>query len=435
MSNLKDASHLATQPESVTRVADSMLSCNFQVKSQSGRAQPYLVRLAKKSMVALETSVRDMVSCGCPGYTLALAGSDRVCKHCGAILLLCLRAHRAAPVFPLRALPDASTRPASGSLALADAGVCIRADGGTRPATGSNIRAGGREILSIADRGQWDGMGQWPMSWQRMVQHNENVDRRAQRKEGVDSQSSVPRLEPVADAVQQRSKPSKAGLSESELLFEGYQESDDDASHLMLGGGGTVLSVMSSKQAQKMGAYLIGKAVSRIVLTAYTYDLVVITNALKEAAIRGVTVTVIGDHGHTLTGATAAMVERFTELKDAGVTVLLTRGVSGGSGIQHSKTLLCDVHAIVGSCNWTNSSRSNQETSVLLFLNEPGLAAYEDKLRYLQRHGQPFSEKDEASGRKNRESRRIQSVPPTEERYRTAKKFSIARARSAAEKF
>jgi phosphatidylserine/phosphatidylglycerophosphate/cardiolipin synthase-like enzyme len=93
--------------------------------------------------------------------------------------------------------------------------------------------------------------------------------------------------------------------------------------------------------------------------------------------------------------------------------------------------LLCDEHAIVGSCNWTNSSRQNQETSVLLFLNETGLTAYDDKLRYLQRQGQPFTETEEARGRQNRDNRRVKSVPPAEDRYRTAKKYSIARARSA----
>jgi phosphatidylserine/phosphatidylglycerophosphate/cardiolipin synthase-like enzyme len=261
------------------------------------------------------------------------------------------------------------------------------------------------------------------------------------------SQSSVPRLEPVGDAVHRKEASAarlakksaknelKGDYTESELLFVGYQESAEDASHLTLGGGGTLLSVMSGKQTQKMGVYLINKATFRIMLTAFTFDLLMITEPLKEAAARGVDVTVIGDWNHTLTGSTAAMVSRFAALRDAGVCVLLTRGVSGTTGIQHSKTLLCDEHIIVGSCNWTNSSRLNQEMSVLLSLNTEGMASYEERVQYLRRHSTPFTEAEEAKGRQHRGARSVppetRDAPSAEDRYRTAKKYSIARARSA----
>ena len=288
-----------------------------------------------------------------------------------------------------------------------------------------------------------------PYTWQKMLQSNLDIDRREREEReriqsltnaSADPRSSVPSREPVADAVQQRGvpsvvtpKPKTARMSgdsfmESAALFIDYEESAEDASHLTLTGGGTLLSVMSGKQAQKMGAFLIGKAEFRIVLTAYTFDLLMITEALKAAAARDVVVTVICDTNHTLTGTTAAMVSRLASLRDAGVRVELTKGVSGNSGIQHSKTLLCDEHVIIGSCNWTNSSRLNQEMCVLLSLNAEGRASYEERLRYLQRYSELFTVEEEQKGRKSRGAR---SVPPVEDRYRTARRFSIARARSA----
>jgi len=271
-----------------------------------------------------------------------------------------------------------------------------------------------------------------------MLQSNLDIDR--ERDATADPRSSVPSREPVADAVQQAGipkvktqKPRTAVVGsdsfiESATLFIDYEESAEDASVLNLMGAGTLLSIMSGKQAQKMGAFLIGKATFRIVLTAFTFDLLTITEALKQAVARGVEVTMIGDANHALTGTTAAMVTRLAALRDAGVRVELTKGVSGNSGIQHSKTLLCDEHVIIGSCNWTNSSRLNQEMSVLLSLNAEGLASYEERLKYLQLYSMPFTEEEEQKGRRSRGAR---SVPPVEDRYRTARRFSIARARSA----
>ena len=120
-------------------------------------------------------------------------------------------------------------------------------------------------------------------------------------------------------------------------------------------------------------------------------------------------------------------------MRDAGVKVLLSRGVSGSSGIQHSKTLLCDEHIIVGSCNWTNSSRLNQERSVLIALNEKGMQAYEESFKYLKANSSVFSEKEEEHGQAVRDRRASKSIPPSttaRDRYSTAKRFSVARARS-----
>jgi len=193
---------------------------------------------------------------------------------------------------------------------------------------------------------------------------------------------------------------------------------------------------MSCKQTQKMAAFLIGKATDSVVLTAYTFDLVMVAEALAAAKERGVEVTIIVDRTHTLAGAANYMVERLSVLKQANVPVWVSRGISGAGGIQHSKTLRADDFLIVGSTNWTNASRLNQEMSVLIQLNEDGLAAYEDRIRAYMSLSSVFSDALERSGTANRCSRGVGGASrsasvSTMERYATAKRFSIARARSA----
>ena len=124
----------------------------------------------------------------------------------------------------------------------------------------------------------------------------------------------------------------------------------------------------------------------------------------------------------------------------------MSYGLNGESGIQHSKTVLADEPVLIGSCNWTTSSRQNHEIGVLLSLNEVGLAAYDGRLRFIKERAVPFSEEFERSGRQNRKDQaaakrdrqqssqgpRHRSVPPTaHDRYRTALRFSVARARSS----
>ena len=220
-------------------------------------------------------------------------------------------------------------------------------------------------------------------------------------------------------------------LSEVASFFEGYQSSAEDASTLMLRGGGILLSVMSSKQTQKMAVYLMDKAVERIVMTAFTFDLLVIRDALIRGATRGISFLLFVDRNQTLSGSTQWMVERVRELREAGVTVYVTRGPAN-SGIQHSKTLLVDSFFMVGSCNWTSCSRSNHECSSLLALQAPGLLAVDERIRYLKESGRVLSSLDLAEGQKRRDNRcqsRGKSVP-TKDRYSTAKRFSIARARA-----
>jgi phosphatidylserine/phosphatidylglycerophosphate/cardiolipin synthase-like enzyme len=203
---------------------------------------------------------------------------------------------------------------------------------------------------------------------------------------------------------------------------------------------------MNAKETQKMAFFLIVSAVKKLLVTCFTYDLTEMTSALVAAAKRGVQVTVVADKRHTLLGATAKQVERFQAMLSNGITVLLSEGipiqpeyaaaqrqVRPATGIQHSKVLMSDEYMIVGSVNWTTSSSCNQELSALTRLRNDGQAAAQRWFGLLTMHAEPLTpataEKAEAVRieRRSRSSGRNVVV----DRHRTAKRFSIARSKSA----
>ena len=69
----------------------------------------------------------------------------------------------------------------------------------------------------------------------------------------------------------------------------------------------------------------------------------------------------------------------------------------------------------------------NHELSVLLHLDEAGVNAYDIKLTYILEKAAKLTQKDIDAGQKVRDLR-ANSVPASE-RYRTAKRFSIATSR------
>ena len=103
------------------------------------------------------------------------------------------------------------------------------------------------------------------------------------------------------------------------------------------------------------------------------------------------------------------------------------------------KTLLVDNHYIVGSCNWTNNSRTNTEMNVLLELTMPCLRQLAEIHLLLEQKSKLFSVSDEEMGRAHRSAVRARSQPPREptstqpEMYRTAQRWradhSILQAR------
>ena len=277
---------------------------------------------------------------------------------------------------------------------------------------------------------------------------------------GADSQPSGSSSVPSAGAVKRDAATNTAAspvtVSRQEVtaalnLFRSYDEQAEDAAHLLIGqvglnmpeDGGSLISVLSGKQSQKMVVYMVDKAVRRVALTGFTFDLLVIMEALIRAAVRGLEVVAVFDTSHALKGATTFMVDRLSALRNSGVCVLLSHGVSGESGIQHSKTVLADELVLIGSCNWTSASKLNHEIDVLLSLNEVGLAAYDERIGFIKRRAVPFSDDMERAGRQNRkdqaaarkERQQAGQVPrhksvPAHDRYRTAMRFSVANARA-----
>ena len=179
-----------------------------------------------------------------------------------------------------------------------------------------------------------------------------------------------------------------------------------------------------------MACYLLSKAQQKTVLTCYTFNLAEVTSALKSAAETRCEVCVYADAGHTMMGSTLLQAEKLSDLQEAGVKVYLTSGISGSSGIQHSKTLLVDDYLIVGSTNWTTSSKQNEEMSVLVHLNPDGFDQFEKRFKRLNQRSSEFTRERAVRARDARAARqelRGNSVPDI---HRTAKRFSIARAKS-----
>jgi phosphatidylserine/phosphatidylglycerophosphate/cardiolipin synthase-like enzyme len=209
--------------------------------------------------------------------------------------------------------------------------------------------------------------------------------------------------------------------------------------------GGSVMSFMNAKQTQKMAIYLVVTAVRFITLTCYTFDLDELTNALSEAAERSVNVTVIADKRHCHGGTTKFQADRMNRMRQRGVRVLLADGlpiqdaygeigrkVRPGMGIQHSKVMVSDDHMIVGSTNWTTSSRSNHELSVLNHLTSEGQNAWCQWSQHVRDSASELSDEIETTAEGVRLSKLKLRAASTEqhERFRTAKRFSLSRARA-----
>ena len=71
-------------------------------------------------------------------------------------------------------------------------------------------------------------------------------------------------------------------------------------------------------------------------------------------------------------------------------------------------------HFIVGSCNWTNNSRTNTEMNVLLELNMPGVKQLAEIHLRLEQRSKLSSVSDEEMGRAHRSAVRARSQPPRE---------------------
>jgi hypothetical protein len=122
-------------------------------------------------------------------------------------------------------------------------------------------------------------------------------------------------------------------------------------------------------------------------LCCFTFDLEDLSDDLMSAAKRSVTVSVHSNKRTTLNQITRDQLQRLRALQANGCSVYLLsvvdrrdaysrvgRTVPPGNGILHMKYLQVDNLAICGNANYTTSSRSNIEMSVLIELSESGMA-------------------------------------------------------------
>ena len=194
--------------------------------------------------------------------------------------------------------------------------------------------------------------------------------------------------------------------------FEQMNMNAAEAPSLMLGGGGKLLAMMDAKETQWMACGMLKLATGQVVLTAFTFDQEAVCDALRAAAQRGVPTMLIADKVHSLKGTTQKMPDRLNELLASGVKVRFTAGTSGQSGIQHSKTLLCDDVLLVGSTNWTKASRSNHEVGLLIRLNDEGLEKYTEQTAKILQTSRSMLEADCKVGQAVRSNRRARSAEP-----------------------
>ena len=436
--NLEDGLTLSNTPGAVIPGRNTAEIMNWKVSSSAGvrRYNVSLPRSSTRLRHCTVSMVAQQMNCTCPGcQMLKKSGKDKVCKHETAVLAKCLQHHN--QVLPAR---------------------IVRGNSGLRRsvtdyrhynALTTPLSSGGRAVRLALQ----DAAPEFRASSRDLGLQGEEPPREVQQ--GKDSRPREPSPVPAAGAV----RPASGGPSTKGVLsprgekaiaefFRGYDPSAEDASCLFLRRyAGVLLAIMSAKQAQKMVVYMAKKASWRVALTGFTYEMLMITEALVECAQRGLEATAFLDMGHALKGSTVWMIDRLSALKKGGVKVYLSHGTNGISGIQHSKTFLADEFLLVGSCNWTNASRQNHEECTLTALNEEGLAAHDKRLKYIQERSRVFDDKMEKEGREHRRARSSsakvrrerqgksassgdqQSVPPAD-RYRTAKRFSIARARS-----
>ena len=162
-------------------------------------------------------------------------------------------------------------------------------------------------------------------------------------------------------------------------------------------GLGVMMQLLDAKSCQDMAVSLAANARSQIVLMGYTYDYPALQEALLAAAARKVSIKIGLDHRTTLSSRPRDQQQFAQQLQASGIEVVLLRGGPlapeyravgrsvTGSGIQHAKTMYADdghggALVVIGSCNWTVSSRANSELSALVKLHQPGAKTIEQVL-------------------------------------------------------
>ena len=196
-------------------------------------------------------------------------------------------------------------------------------------------------------------------------------------------------------------------------------------------GGGQVMAFMSAKTTQDTIVWLLRNAHPSydVKIAFYTYDLLVISEAILSARQSGNDVTVCGDYRTCLGASTRDQLNRVIALRSAGVNVYLVAGldiqpeyaligksVRPGIGILHQKTALIGSWLVVGSTNFTTSSRNNRELSVLLWLDDTTVKKYHELYKELAASGELLTDQLIATAEIDQEERRLRKQREKERR-------------------
>ena len=194
------------------------------------------------------------------------------------------------------------------------------------------------------------------------------------------------------------------------------------------------MALMSAKETHKMACYLCAKAkpYHALILVLAWFDLADLGEAIIAASGRGVGVMVLADHKNTIGGPARDQLQRLRALRAAGVAVMLTSGIDAhteyaavgrtgaGQGILHAKLFRMGDYLIVGSTNWTTSSKCNVEQSALLELSPEGVREFDRRIELMVGRSTPLTleieeaailKKAEAKARKDAQKHSRSSSP------------------------
>ena len=183
-------------------------------------------------------------------------------------------------------------------------------------------------------------------------------------------------------SVQERERRSMSRTKETVCPQAEVRPVEPEAPPAKEGNGsiGEVLEILDSIGSQEAVVRLVNGARKHALLLGFTYDRPEINDALLRAAVRDVTVKVALDRRTTLSGKPRDQQQMAQQLEANRIAVVLQHGAPlgpeyarvhrsvSGTGLLHAKCLLADDMLVVGSANWTTSSRGNMEVGALLRL-------------------------------------------------------------------
>lgn len=114
-------------------------------------------------------------------------------------------------------------------------------------------------------------------------------------------------------------------------------------------------------------------AVETVDVAIYTFTHEGIANAMENAALRGVSVRVLGDVGQYWDPGNG-MQSTLTRLAGSGVEVRLTGGASDGGILHHKYTVIDGRTVLTGSFNYTDFANTLHHENLLL-LADPAMAS------------------------------------------------------------